>query len=156
MRILGFPCNQFRNQEPDDETVIKEFVKGFGVEFDMFSKIDVNGSNAHPLYVYLKKAKGGTFGDGIKWNFTKFLCDRDGVPFKRYSPTTAPKNIEKDILILLEKSSTLWAAHINDSVLYIRNINSVTENEFMMPLPENVMYIHWQMLMNTTGILCRR
>lgn len=105
LRILAFPCNQFRSQEPDDETAIKEFAKGFGVGFDMFSKIEVNGNNAHPLFVFLKKAKGGTFGDSIKWNFTKFLCDRNGVPVKRYSPTTAPKNIEKDILGLLESSS---------------------------------------------------
>lgn len=70
----------------------------------MFSKIDVNGTNAHPLYVYLKKAKGGTFGDRIKWNFTKFLCDQEGIPVKRYAPTTAPKSIEKDILNLLGPS----------------------------------------------------
>lgn len=63
----------------------------------MFSKIDVNGSNAHPLYVYLKKAKKGTLTDGIKWNFTKFLCDKEGIPVKRYAPNTAPLDIVKDI-----------------------------------------------------------
>ena len=73
LRILGFPCNQFGGQEPNDEAAIKEFVKGYGVEFDMFSKIHVNGNDAHPLYVFLKKAKGGTFGDNMKGNFTKFL-----------------------------------------------------------------------------------
>ena len=105
LRILAFPCNQFGGQEPDDEATIKEFVKGFGVGFDMFSKIDVNGNKADPLYIFLKKAKGGFLGDRIKWNFTKFLCDKNGVPYKRYAPTTSPKSLEKDITALLESSS---------------------------------------------------
>jgi glutathione peroxidase-family protein len=105
LRILAFPSNQFRGQEPDDEATIKEFVKGFDVGFDMFSKIDVNGTNTHPLYVFLKEAKAGFLGNRIKWNFTKFLCDKNGVPYKRYAPTTSPKNLEKDITALLETSS---------------------------------------------------
>lgn len=105
LRILAFPCNQFGCQEPGNEEEIKEFVKGFSVDFDMFSKIDVNGPNTDPLYVYLKKAKGGFLLDRIKWNFTKFLCDKDGVPYKRYAPTTSPKSLESDIMTLLEKSS---------------------------------------------------
>lgn len=97
LRILAFPCNQFGGQEPGSEEEIKEFVKGYGVEFDMFSKIDVNGANAHPLYVFLKNAKHGTLTNNIKWNFTKFLCDKHGVPVKRYSPTVSPLDIVKDI-----------------------------------------------------------
>ena len=97
LRILAFPCNQFGGQEPGSEEEIKEFVKGYGVEFDMFSKIDVNGPNAHPLYVFLKNAKHGTLTNNIKWNFTKFLCDKQGVPVKRYSPTVSPLDIVKDI-----------------------------------------------------------
>ena len=97
LRILAFPCNQFGGQEPGSEEEIKEFVKGYGVEFDMFSKIDVNGTNAHPLYVFLKNAKHGTLTNNIKWNFTKFLCDKHGVPVKRYSPTVSPLDIVKDI-----------------------------------------------------------
>ena len=105
LRILAFPCNQFGGQEPEEEAAIKEFVGGFGVGFDMFSKIDVNGNNTHPLYAFLKKAKGGFLGDRIKWNFTKFLCDKNGVPYKRYAPTTSPKGLEKDITSMLESSS---------------------------------------------------
>ena len=97
LRILAFPCNQFGGQEPGTEREIKEFVSTYGVEFDMFGKIDVNGSNADPLYVFLKNAKHGTLTNNIKWNFTKFLCDRHGVPVKRYSPTTSPLDIVKDI-----------------------------------------------------------
>ena len=97
LRILAFPCNQFGGQEPGTEDEIKEFVSGYGVEFDMFNKIDVNGSKADPLYVFLKNAKHGTLTNNIKWNFTKFLCDKHGVPVKRYSPTVSPLDIEKDI-----------------------------------------------------------
>jgi glutathione peroxidase len=67
----------------------------------MFSKVDVNGENAHPLYKYLKKEKSGIFGSGIKWNFTKFLIDKNGNPVKRYAPTTKPEKIEKDLKKLL-------------------------------------------------------
>jgi len=97
LAVLGFPCNQFGKQEPGCDIDIKEFAKKRGVTFDLFSKIDVNGDGADPLYKFLKKAKGGFFGDAIKWNFTKFLVDREGNPVERYAPTTAPVDICKDI-----------------------------------------------------------
>lgn len=94
--ILGFPCNQFANQEPGDEKSISEgCMINYGVSFPMFSKIDVNGDTAHSLYKYLKNELGGTLGNKIKWNFTKFLIDAEGKPVKRFSPTTKPQKIEK-------------------------------------------------------------
>nr|WP_321406625.1 glutathione peroxidase [uncultured Carboxylicivirga sp.] len=94
--ILGFPCNQFANQEPGDEKSISEgCMINYGVTFPMFSKIDVNGDEAHPLYKYLKSELKGTFGNKIKWNFTKFLVDKNGKPLKRFAPTTKPEKIEK-------------------------------------------------------------
>ncbi|VDP99875.1 unnamed protein product [Trichobilharzia regenti] len=91
LRILAFPCNQFGGQEPWPEAEIKKFVtENYGVQFDMFAKINVNGSDAHPLYKFLKHRLGGTLISAIKWNFSKFLVDREGQPVKRYSPTTAP------------------------------------------------------------------
>lgn len=94
--ILGFPCNQFGNQEPGDEQSISEgCVINYGVSFQMFSKVDVNGENAHPIYKYLKKQLPGFLGSRIKWNFTKFLIDPTGKPIKRFSPTTKPEKIEK-------------------------------------------------------------
>jgi len=97
--VLGFPCNQFGNQEPGSETEIRSFCDlQYGVRFPLFSKVDVNGSSTHPLYEFLKKAKPGFLGTKrIKWNFTKFLVDRSGRPIKRYSPQTTPAAIEKDI-----------------------------------------------------------
>jgi len=95
---LGFPCNQFGGQEPGTASEIKEFVKKYNVQFDLFSKIDVNGKNTHPLWSYLKKEQGGTLVDMIKWNFTKFLIDKNGQPVKRYAPNTEPKDIEPDLL----------------------------------------------------------
>nr|WP_321454095.1 glutathione peroxidase [uncultured Carboxylicivirga sp.] len=96
--ILGFPCNQFANQEPGDEKSISEgCMINYGVTFPMFSKIDVNGDNAHPIYKYLKSELKGTFGNKIKWNFTKFLVDKNGNPVKRFAPTTKPEKIEKYI-----------------------------------------------------------
>lgn len=93
--ILGFPCNQFANQEPGDEKSISEgCVLNYGVTFPMFEKIDVNGENTHPIYQYLKKEKKGWFGSKIKWNFTKFLVDKNGKVIKRFSPTTTPEKIE--------------------------------------------------------------
>ena len=101
LRILGFPSNQFNGQEPGCDVDIKEFAKKKKVQFDMFSKIDVNGNSADPLYKWLK-SKQGFFGlDGIKWNFTKFLINKDGVPIKRYSPNHEPKDIEPDLKALL-------------------------------------------------------
>ena len=94
--ILGFPCNQFANQEPGDEKSISEgCVINYGVSFQMFAKIDVNGENAHPLYKYLKKKLGGWFGSRIKWNFTKFLVDTNGKPVKRFAPVDTPEKIDK-------------------------------------------------------------
>ena len=93
--ILGFPCNQFANQEPGDEKSISEgCVINYGVSFPMFSKIDVNGKDAHPMYKYLKKELGGLFSGRIKWNFTKFLIDVNGKPVKRFAPTTKPEEID--------------------------------------------------------------
>src|SRR5690554_1777858 len=83
--ILGFPCNQFGNQEPGDAASITETCQiNYGVSFPMFAKIEVNGENAHPIYKYLKQELRGTFGSSIKWNFTKFLIDSDGQPVKRF------------------------------------------------------------------------
>ena len=103
--VLGFPSNQFREQEPASNEKIKFFCTGtYNVEFDMFSKIDVNGENAEPLYAYLKEAESGFFGtDSIKWNFTKFLVDRKGNVVDRYAPITKPKSIESDIKKYLDK-----------------------------------------------------
>ena len=93
--VLGFPCDQFGNQEPGDETEIASFCeRNYGVTFPMFAKIDVNGDEAHPLYAWLRDEKSGLLpGDGIKWNFTKFLIGRDGQVVKRFSPTTEPAKL---------------------------------------------------------------
>lgn len=100
--ILGFPCNQFANQEPGDEKSISEgCLINYGVSFPMFSKIDVNGSNTHPVYKYLKTELNGTFGNNIKWNFTKFLIDKDGTPLKRFAPITKPERIDNYLSKLL-------------------------------------------------------
>lgn len=103
LSILGFPCNQFLSQEPGTEAEIKEFCSlTYGVKFDLFSKIDVNGNNTHPLYTYLKDNSSGILGtDVIKWNFTKFLVDMNGNVVKRYAPSTTPEEIESDIKGLL-------------------------------------------------------
>ena len=102
--ILGFPCNQFQNQEPGTSDDIKEFCQvNYGVSFPMFEKIEVNGKNAHPIFKYLKSnLPGGIFGDRIKWNFTKFLINNKGIPVKRFSPTTKPEKMEKIIQELLK------------------------------------------------------
>lgn len=102
--ILGFPCNQFGNQEPGSEEEINNFCRvNYGVSFPMFAKIDVNGENTHPLYRHLKAAKSGIFGSGaIKWNFTKFLVDRDGNVVERYASPTKPASLAEPIEALLE------------------------------------------------------
>ena len=101
--VLGFPCDQFGHQEPGNEAEIKNFCTlTYDVTFPMFAKINVNGSGTHPLYEWLKKEKTGLLGIGaIKWNFTKFLVDRDGNVVKRYAPSDEPEAIGKDIAKLL-------------------------------------------------------
>jgi glutathione peroxidase len=102
--VLGFPCNQFGKQEPGDEKEIQNFCDlNYKVTFPLFSKIDVNGDNAHPLYQYLKSANPGILGsEAIKWNFTKFLINKQGTPIKRFAPTDSPSSLEKPIKELLE------------------------------------------------------
>ncbi|MBN1863804.1 MAG: glutathione peroxidase [Victivallales bacterium] len=100
--ILGFPCNQFGKQEPGGPEQIKSFCTlNYGVSFPMFEKIKVNGKDAHPLYKFLKDKKTGILGSAIKWNFTKFLVDRDGIPVQRFAPNTTPDEIEKNIIKLI-------------------------------------------------------
>jgi len=101
--ILGFPCNQFGQQEKGSDSEIAGFcLKNYGVSFPMFAKIDVNGEQAHPLYDYLKKASPGILGSkGIKWNFTKFLIGKDGQVVKRFAPTAKPEVIKKHIKALM-------------------------------------------------------
>lgn len=101
--ILDFPCNQFKEQAPGTDGEIHSFCKlRYDVKFTQFAKIDVNGENEAPIYSYLKKEKSGILGSKIKWNFTKFLVDKQGKVVKRYAPTTKPKDIEKDIIALLK------------------------------------------------------
>jgi glutathione peroxidase len=101
--VLGFPCDQFGHQEPGDAEEIKNFCSlTYDVSFPMFEKVEVNGNGAHPLWKWMKKEKSGLLGlEAIKWNFTKFLVDRDGRVVKRYAPTDTPEKIEKDIAALL-------------------------------------------------------
>jgi glutathione peroxidase len=96
--VLGFPCNQFNSQDPDADEKIMSFCSlNYGVTFPMFSKIEVNGKNAHPLYKYLKEKKSGFISGTIKWNFTKFLVNREGDVMNRFGPSTEPAEIEKYI-----------------------------------------------------------
>ena len=99
VEVLGFPCNQFGKQEPGDENEIKNFCSlTYDVTFPMFAKVDVNGSDTHPLYKFLKGEKPGFLGtEAIKWNFTKFLVDKNGQVVKRYAPTEKPEDIRKDL-----------------------------------------------------------
>ena len=103
LEILGFPCNQFGHQEPGSSEEIQEFCSlNYGVSFPMFEKIEVNGDHAHPLYQYLKAEAPGILGSKrIKWNFTKFLVDGDGLVIKRYGSTTKPEQVEADIAALV-------------------------------------------------------
>ena len=103
LRVVGFPCNQFGGQEPGGETEISEFCElNFGVSFPLFAKVDVNGDDAHPLFVELKKQAPGVLGSkGIKWNFTKFLVDARSGEVLRFAPTTAPDDLTDDIEKLL-------------------------------------------------------
>lgn len=97
--VLGFPCNQFGGQEPGSDEEIQQFcTMKFGIKFPVFSKIDVNGSNAHPLYEFLKEKAPGVLGSKkVKWNFTKFLVSPDGEEITRFAPATKPSKIESDI-----------------------------------------------------------
>lgn len=101
--VLGFPCNQFGSQEPGSEAEIGSFCStSYGVTFPMFAKVEVNGANAHPVYLHLKAAAPGVLGtEAIKWNFTKFLIDRDGNVVARFAPKTDPKELEGEIEALL-------------------------------------------------------
>jgi glutathione peroxidase len=105
--VIGFPCNQFANQDPlSDQRILGFCQKNYGVTFPVFAKIDVNGKDEHPLYKYLKgKARGVFWSKRIKWNFTKFLIDHEGNVVQRYAPTTKPRNLIKDIESLLEKAN---------------------------------------------------
>ena len=102
--VLGFPCNQFGHQEPGDEAAIREFCSlTYDVSFPMFARINVNGEDAHPLYGFLKSARPGLLGlAAIKWNFTKFLVGKDGVPIRRYAPTDKPDSIGADVAEALQ------------------------------------------------------
>ncbi len=100
--VLGFPCDQFANQELEDDAAIADFCQlNYGVTFPMFAKVDVNGQSAHPLFAWLRSEQGGLMGDAIKWNFTKFLVNREGRVVRRYAPTVLPDAIEADIRALL-------------------------------------------------------
>ena len=102
--ILGFPCDQFANQEPGDEEAIKSFCSlNYGVSFPLFGKIKVKGPEAHPIYQYLTKEKGGLLGDDVKWNFTKFLVDRQGNVVERFAPQVDPLKIADKIERLLSQ-----------------------------------------------------
>ena len=105
--VLGFPCDQFAQQEPGSEAEIQSFCSlTYDVTFPLFAKIEVNGGGAHPLYKYLKKAQPGLFGsEAIKWNFTKFLVSREGEVLKRYAPTDTPEKIEEELRGMIELSA---------------------------------------------------
>lgn len=103
--VLGFPCNQFKAQDPEDIKEIVSFCQlNFGVTFPMMAKIDVNGENQAPLFAYLKEKQGGLFKSDIKWNFTKFLINQQGEVVGRFGSTTTPAKLEKEIAALLPKS----------------------------------------------------
>jgi glutathione peroxidase len=100
--VLGFPCDQFGNQEPGDDTAIEEFCKvNYGVTFPLSTKVDVNGDGTHPVFAFLKERANGLLGSSIKWNFTKFLITPDGSTVTRYAPQTRPNEIVEDIAPLL-------------------------------------------------------
>ncbi len=101
--VLGFPCDQFGHQEPGNEEEIRNFCSlNYDVTFPLFAKVEVNGAGAHPLYEHLKSAAKGILGtEGIKWNFTKFLVDRDGQVVRRYAPNDKPESLQQDIEALL-------------------------------------------------------
>lgn len=101
LEILGFPCNQFLKQEPGDSKSIDDCLINYGVSFPIFEKIDVNGSKTHPVFKFLKRKLPGIFGNFIKWNFTKFVIDKNGKPLKRFAPITKPEEMETFIKSVL-------------------------------------------------------
>lgn len=106
--VLGFPCNQFRNQEPESNASMEESCElNFGVSFQLSEKIDVNGQNTHPVFAYLKDQLPGRFNKKIKWNFTKFLVTPDGMPIQRYAPAVRPLAVEHQIRAVLPLAHTL-------------------------------------------------
>nr|CAI5832885.1 unnamed protein product [Callosobruchus analis] len=123
LRILAFPCNQFANEEPGTSEEICQFVQTKNVKFDMFEKVNVNGSDAHPLWKYLKHKQGGTLGDFIKWNFTKFIIDKDGQPVERHGPSTSPKDLVKN----LENDNIVFSARKMTNPTDYKNAKSIYE-----------------------------
>jgi len=104
--VIGFPCDQFANQEPGDDDQIQEFCEvKYGVSFPLSTKIDVNGSKTHPVFSFLKDRTDGLLGSAIKWNFTKFLVWPDGTTVKRYRPQTSPDEVRRDVEEMLHASS---------------------------------------------------
>ncbi|KOB70153.1 Glutathione peroxidase, partial [Operophtera brumata] len=101
LRILAFPCNQFNSQEPGTAADIIKFTNDINIKFDLFEKVDVNGAAAAPLWQFLKQLQGGTLGDFIKWNFSKFIIDRNGMPVKRFGSNVNPKDMESDLVTYL-------------------------------------------------------
>jgi glutathione peroxidase len=109
--ILGFPCNQFGHQEPGSDAEIATFCdRTYGITFPIFAKIEVNGKNAHPVFSWLRRKKGGLLGNAIKWNFTKFLIDRSGAVHVRFAPTTKPESLISEIECLLEGENSSGAS----------------------------------------------
>jgi glutathione peroxidase len=102
LTVLGFPCDQFMHQEPGDEAEIQNFCSTkYDVTFPLFAKVEVNGAHTHPLWAFLKQEKGGMLGSAIKWNFTKFLVDRDGEVVGRFAPTSTPESMTSEVEKLL-------------------------------------------------------
>jgi glutathione peroxidase len=108
--ILAFPCDQFGHQEPGSDVEIATFCANYGVTFPLFAKIEVNGKNAHPLYVWLRQQKGGLLGNSIRWNFTKFLVDKAGVVRARFAPMTKPERFVREVAGLLDRGVPICPA----------------------------------------------
>ncbi|OQR70650.1 putative phospholipid hydroperoxide glutathione peroxidase 6 [Tropilaelaps mercedesae] len=112
-RVLGFPSDQFAGQELESNEQIKTFAREmYSVNFDMFAKINVNGANAEPLWRFLKERQGGPIYDGIKWNFTKFIVDRNGIPVDRFSPTMPPLSMKEEILKYLNRTAKSQSSNV--------------------------------------------